>query len=72
MLIKDLYEIRADGVRLFRTYSDANKMILQNETNTLYSDAIDIEGASYTYTETENEIFVPHGIDIIPINEPIE
>lgn len=71
MIIRELYNVRADGARLFRTYSDANKMILQNETNTLYSDAIDVEDAPYTYTETEQEIFIPRGMDII-INEPIE
>lgn len=64
MLIKDLYETRADGVRLFRTYSDANKMILQNETNALYSEAIDTEDAPYTYTETEQEIYKPYGMEV--------
>ena len=56
MLVKELYITRADGVRLYRTYSDANKMILQNETNTVYSEAIDIEDAPFTYTETDIDI----------------
>mgnify|MGYP003428790002 CR=1 FL=1 len=56
MLVKELYMTRADGVRLYRTYSDADKMILQNETNSVYSEAIDIEDALFTYTETDINI----------------
>lgn len=62
MLVKELYITRADGVRLYRTYSDANKMILQNETNTVYSEAIDIEDAPFTYTETDIDIEYQGGI----------
>ena len=38
------------------TYSDAGMMILQNETGIEYSEAIDIEGAAFTYTETDKPI----------------
>lgn len=31
-------------------------MIRQNETGMEYAEAIDVEGASYTYTETETPI----------------
>lgn len=31
-------------------------MIRQNETGAEYAEAIDVEGASYTYTETETRI----------------
>lgn len=31
-------------------------MIRQNETGMEYAEAIDVEGASYTYTETETRI----------------
>lgn len=31
-------------------------MIRQNETGAEYAEAIDVEGASYTYTETETSI----------------
>ena len=59
MIVIEDYGTRHDGVKLVRTYSDANKMILQNETKTLYSEAVDTEDAPYTYTETDQEIFVP-------------
>ena len=55
-VIKEYFDIRADGVRLFRTYSDEGFTLVQNETGIEYSEAIDVEGAPYTYTETENKI----------------
>ena len=56
MIITEYYRTRDDGVVLNRTYSDAGMMILQNETGIEYSEAIDIEGASFTYTETDKPI----------------
>lgn len=53
MIVKEFYKIREDGVNLYRTYSDADLMILQNETGVVYSEAIDVEDAPYTYTETD-------------------
>ena len=53
MIITEYYRTRDDGVVLNRTYSDAGMMILQNETGIEYSEAIDIEGAAFTYTETD-------------------
>ena len=41
-----------DGRTLIRTYSDAGKMILQEQTGILYSEAVDVEG-KYTYTESD-------------------
>jgi hypothetical protein len=52
MVIKEEYKTRADGVKLIRTYSDEGRQILQNETGNVYTEAIDVEGAPYTYTET--------------------
>lgn len=54
-LIKELYMTRKDGVKLYRTYSDENKYIKQLPTNIIYSEAIDVENAPYTYEET-NEV----------------
>ena len=34
-------------------------MIQQNETGVEYAEAIDVESASYTYTETETSIETP-------------
>lgn len=53
MIVKEFFKTRKDGVKLYRTYSDENKYILQNETNTEYSEAIDVEDSGYTYTEID-------------------
>ena len=56
MIQREFYTQRKDGVKLYRTYSDAGMMIRQNETGVEYAEAIDVESASYTYTETETPI----------------
>lgn len=56
MIVKDFYEERADGVKLYRTYSDAGMYILQDQTGVKYAEAVDVEGAPYTYTETAEPI----------------
>lgn len=38
---------------LIRHYSDAGRMLLQNETGIRYSEAVDVVPCKYTYTETE-------------------
>ena len=59
MIQREFYTQRKDGVKLYRTYSDAGMMIRQNETGVEYAEAIDVEGTSYTYTETETPIEPP-------------
>lgn len=56
MVKTEFYTTRADGVNLYRTYSDEGYMIVQVETGTVYSEAVDVEGAPYTYEETEKKI----------------
>lgn len=56
MIKKEYFMTRADGVKLYRTYSDINHYIRQVETGNIYFDAIDIEGAPYTYEETDELI----------------
>lgn len=56
MVIKEFYETRPDGVNLYRTYSNEGFYIVQNETGAEYDEAIDVEGAPYTYTETDKPI----------------
>lgn len=56
MIIKEFYQERPDGVKLYRTYSDANFMIRQEQTGIEYTEAIDVENSDYTYTETETPI----------------
>lgn len=45
-----------NGRTLVRTYSDANRMIRQDGTGNIYSEAVDPVGSGRTYTETEEEI----------------
>ena len=56
MIVKEEFKTRGDGVKLFRTYSDEGKKIIQNETGIEYSEAIDVENAPYTYSESDEEI----------------
>ncbi len=53
MIQKELYMMRTDGVKLYRIYSDNGKGLLQTETGAIYSEAIDVEDAAYTYQEVE-------------------
>lgn len=56
MIKQELYTVRNDGVKLFKTYSDENFKIRQIETGAVYDAAIDVEGAPFTYEETEEKI----------------
>ena len=56
LIVKEFYRTRNDGINLYRTYSDEGFFILQNETNTPYDVAIDVENAPYTYSETDKPI----------------
>ena len=58
MIVREFHSTRKDGVNLFRTYSDIGNYILQNETQTQYAEAIDVENAPYTYSETDKPIEV--------------
>lgn len=49
---KEFYTTREDGVKLYRTCSDADVMIRKVGTEEVYSDAIDVEGSGYIYEET--------------------
>lgn len=66
------YMTRSDGVKLFR-FAIPNKKtgdewgkpqfkIRQDQTGTLYDEAIDVESAPYTYTETD----IPAESDVDP------
>ena len=74
----EFYTTRSDGVKLFRfavpntkTGDEWNKpqfKIRQDQTDILYDEAIDVEGAPYTYTETD----VPAGGEPTPIDDVTE
>ena len=55
MIIQTTKEI--NGVMYAYTYSDSGFMIERDGTE--YAEAIDVEGAPYTYTETETPIETP-------------
>ena len=56
MIKTEFYRQRNDEVNLYRTYSDEGYMIIQNETGITYTEAIDVEDAPYTYSETNEPI----------------
>lgn len=56
MIIREFFMTRSDGVNLYRTYSDEKRRIMQNETDIVYDEAIDIETAPYTYSESDEFI----------------
>ena len=56
MILTEFHSQSKDGVSLYKTYSDKDIYILQNETGIKYGEAIDVENAPYTYTETNEPI----------------
>lgn len=65
MIKREYYMTRNDGVRLYRTYSDANKYIIQQPTGIEYSEAIDVETAPYYYIESEKDIVEEENNEVI-------
>lgn len=61
MIVQEDYKTRSDGVKLIRTYSDAGKKIVQNETGVVYDEAVDVENSGYTYSESEE--YIDSGMD---------
>lgn len=58
MIVREFYEMRFDGVKLYKTYSSEGMKIHKVGTDEVYDDAIDIEGAPYIYEETDEPIEV--------------
>lgn len=56
MIEPKFYKTREDGVKLYIYKSENGFKILQVETSIVYDKAIDVEGAGYTYEETEEKI----------------
>lgn len=56
MIVREFYKTRADGVNLYKIYSDKTKYILQEDTGLIYNLAIDTEHSTHTYTETDSDI----------------
>jgi hypothetical protein len=51
MIHTDFYRTREDGVNLYKTYSDDNRYVIQEQTGIQYIEAIDVENSGYTYIE---------------------
>jgi hypothetical protein len=64
MIVREFFETRSDGVRLYKTYSDSGLMIRQNESGNIYSEAVDVENAPFTYSETDEQIETDKDIEI--------
>lgn len=58
MIVKEFHRTRADGVNLYRTYSDQGVKIQKVGTNEVYNQAIDVEDAPFTYEETDKPVEV--------------
>ena len=56
MIVKEYYMTINDGVKLYKSYSDNNKIIHKVGTFEEYDSAIDIETANYVYEETDKDI----------------
>ena len=55
MIVREFYRTREDGINLYRTFSDAGFTIIRND-GVEYDEAIDVEDAPYTYTESGNKV----------------
>ena len=58
MIVKEFMKTRAEGVNLYRTYSDQNLKIQKVGTDEVYNQAIDVEDAPFTYEETDKPVEV--------------
>ena len=56
MIVKEYYGNRKDKVKLYKTYSDNNKIIHKIGTDEEYDIAIDVENAPFEYEETDKDI----------------
>lgn len=76
-VIRVYYTTRSDGVKLYRFAAPNTKTgdewdkpkfkIRQDQTGILYDEAIDVENAPFTYTETD--IPAESGVDPQPVDE---
>ena len=60
MIVRGYWGKNGDGVSLYRIYSDENLIVRQRETGKEYAEAIDLDGATYTYEETETPVDVEY------------
>jgi hypothetical protein len=56
MIVREYYKTRKDGVNLYKTSSSKNVYIRKVGTEEIYTEAIDVANAPYTYEETDTPI----------------
>lgn len=56
MIVKEFYNTLNSGVKLYKTYSDANLYIQKVGTDEIYTEAIDVESSNFEYVETSKVI----------------
>ena len=56
MIVHKYYKTRKDKIKLYKTYSDSNKIIRKIGTDEEYNIAIDVENAPFEYEETDKDI----------------
>lgn len=55
-IVREYYLTRKDGVKLYKTYSDKDKVIRKVGTNEEYDLAIDVENSAFVYEEIDKDI----------------
>ena len=63
MIRSEIYEIKENGIKLYKTYSDEQYKIQQVDTGYIYDEAIDIENSIHTYIETTEKIILPEELE---------
>lgn len=61
MIIKEYLITREDGIKLYKTSSDAGMKIQKVGTDEIYDEAIDIESAAFEYAETDIPVEAAEG-----------
>lgn len=56
MIKHEFYCRRKDGIELYKTFSDEDYYICQEDTGNIYEAAIDLSDTTHTYIETEDKI----------------
>lgn len=54
-IVKEFYQEREDGIKLYRTYSNEDYLIRKVGTEEIYEEAIDVEDSPYEYEETNEK-----------------
>lgn len=59
MITRNYLRTRKDGVKLYTTSSSLGLKIRQEQTGAVFDEAVDVENAPYTYTETDEPVAEP-------------